>query len=295
MESNGTDIKSIGERIRKLREKNGLTQSDLAKKLNVKRETVAQWETGARDLKTGYIIDLADCLNVSCDEILRGVKSENINIYRVLGLNDEAIEKLRDIRKKNENIKLLLENDGFKDIVKLLNKIKTLTVGKRYYNTRIISNIESNDILDSLFNNDFNAHIKLLNYIRQATTQFIERQTSDNVARSLSIVETPESYNNLYDEKLVLTEYQLTERVFRTMINDIKNDTSTDKELFKEFDSQIGENLNELLINIKSNLADAHNHYEKCKLDEKEKEMKEEIENLRKFICYYNEKYKRRD
>lgn len=276
MESNGTDIKSIGERIRKLREKNGLTQSDLAKKLNVKRETVAQWETGARDLKTGYIIDLADCLNVSCDEILKGVKSENINIYRELGLNDKAIEKLRDIRKKNENINLLLENDGFKDIVKLLNKIKTLTVGKRYYNTRIISNIESNDILDSLFNNnDFNAHIKLLSYIRQATTQFIERQTSDNVARSLSIVETPESYNNLYDEKLVLTEYQLTERVFRTMINDIKNDTSTDKELFKEFDSQIGENLNEFLINIKSNLAYAHNHYEKCKFDEKENEMKE--------------------
>ena len=93
----------------------------------------------------------------------------------------------------------------------------------------------------------------------------------------------------------MLTEYQLTELVVRTLISDIKNDTSTDKELFKEFDSQIGEKLNELLINIKSNLADAHNHYEKSKLDEKEKEMKEDIENLEKFIRYYNEKYKRRD
>lgn len=293
MESNGTDLKSIGERIRKLREKSGLTQSDLAKKLHVKRETVAQWETGARDLKTGYIIDLADCLNVSCDEILRGVKSENINIYRELGLNDKAIEKLRDIRKKNENINLLLENDGFKDIVKLLNKIKTLTVVKRYYNQCVDPNIKSNDILDSLFyNNDFNAHIKLLGYINYAVMLFVESQLK---LRNLSTVETLESYNNFYDEKLVLTEYQLTELVVRTLISDIKNDTSTDKELFKEFDSQIGEKLNELLINIKSNLADAHNHYEKSKLDEKEKEMKEDIENLEKFIRYYNEKYKRRD
>jgi len=86
----------IGERIRALREEKGLTQAQLAKELFIaKRETITQWEAGTRDLKTEYTIKLADYFGVTCDYILRGVKSENVEINKRLGLSDEAIEVLQ--------------------------------------------------------------------------------------------------------------------------------------------------------------------------------------------------------
>lgn len=90
------DFNTIGERIKSLREKNGLTQLELSKKLSVKRETVVQWETGVRDLKTDYTIRLSDFFGVTCDEILRGIKAENLNINKEVGLSDKAIKQLKD-------------------------------------------------------------------------------------------------------------------------------------------------------------------------------------------------------
>ena len=88
----------IGKRIKELREKKGLTQKELAENLSVKRETVNQWENGTRDLKTEYTIKLADFFEVTCDEILRGVKAENVSINKELGLSDSAIEILNILK-----------------------------------------------------------------------------------------------------------------------------------------------------------------------------------------------------
>lgn len=94
------NINDIGLRIKRLREEKGLTQQDMADALNVKRQTVAQWENGERDLKTGYIIDLAEYLNVSSDYLL-GISDyktkENTDIGAVLGLSEKAIEAIKDI------------------------------------------------------------------------------------------------------------------------------------------------------------------------------------------------------
>jgi len=91
MESNRA---AIGKRIRKLREAKGLTQADVAKALDVKRETVNQWENGTRDLKTEYTMKLADFFGETCDFVLRGVQAENVETNQKLGLSDAAIEKL---------------------------------------------------------------------------------------------------------------------------------------------------------------------------------------------------------
>ena len=103
-------ITEIGKRIAAIREAHGLSQDDLAKKLNVSREVVAKWETGSRDIKTQYTIALADCFGISTDEILRGVKAENVKINRALGLSDTAISVLR----KRGNF------SGLKDTISLL-------------------------------------------------------------------------------------------------------------------------------------------------------------------------------
>jgi len=68
---------TIGERIQQLRMDKNLTQSELAKELGVKRETVNQWENGTRDLKTGYTIKLANYFNETCDYILKGINESD--------------------------------------------------------------------------------------------------------------------------------------------------------------------------------------------------------------------------
>ena len=66
--------KSIGGFIAALRKANGMTQKDLAERLNVSDKTVSRWERddGAPDLAT--IPAIAEIFGVSCDELLRGAR-----------------------------------------------------------------------------------------------------------------------------------------------------------------------------------------------------------------------------
>lgn len=64
--------KTIGSFIAALRKANGMTQKDLAERLNVSDKTVSRWERndGAPDLSA--IPVLAEIFGVTCDELLRG-------------------------------------------------------------------------------------------------------------------------------------------------------------------------------------------------------------------------------
>ncbi|MEG0751110.1 MAG: helix-turn-helix transcriptional regulator [Oscillospiraceae bacterium] len=64
--------KTIGSFIAVLRKANGLTQKDLAERLNVSDKSVSRWERddGAPDLSLVPVI--AEIFNVTCDELLRG-------------------------------------------------------------------------------------------------------------------------------------------------------------------------------------------------------------------------------
>ena len=87
--------KTIAQRIAELRKDKGVTQDEIAKFLEVKRATVANYETGQRSPDYETIIKLADYYGVSCDYILRGIKSEYSEINSTTGLLDEAIESLQ--------------------------------------------------------------------------------------------------------------------------------------------------------------------------------------------------------
>ena len=89
------ECNTIGERIAHLRKVKGISQGELAKAMYVKREVVTHWEVGDRDLKTEYTIKLADYFGVTCDYLLRGVYSENVDISRATGLNNKSIEHLK--------------------------------------------------------------------------------------------------------------------------------------------------------------------------------------------------------
>lgn len=68
-----------GDAIRSLREKNGLTQKQLAGRLSVSDKAVSKWETNRGLPDVGILADLAAALNVSVAELLAGEYMENHN------------------------------------------------------------------------------------------------------------------------------------------------------------------------------------------------------------------------
>ncbi len=67
----------ISERIQSLRKSKGLSQEQLAEKLNVSRQAVSKWESGSSVPDTEKIILLSDCLNTTTDYLLKGTSPQN--------------------------------------------------------------------------------------------------------------------------------------------------------------------------------------------------------------------------
>lgn len=65
----------ISEKIKELRERAGLSQAQLAKKLDVTRSSVNAWEMGLSTPTTQYIVAFAKLFHVSTDYIL-GMEQE---------------------------------------------------------------------------------------------------------------------------------------------------------------------------------------------------------------------------
>lgn len=61
----------LGDRIKDLRKQRGLSQEDLAEKLNVSRQAVSKWETGLSSPDTDNLILLADLFEITVDELVR--------------------------------------------------------------------------------------------------------------------------------------------------------------------------------------------------------------------------------
>ena len=66
----------FGERLAKARKEAGLTQAQLAKKIDVSQRVVTYWEREPVALRAEQLAKLADVLNVSAD-VLLGRKKEN--------------------------------------------------------------------------------------------------------------------------------------------------------------------------------------------------------------------------
>ena len=62
---------TLGEKILSLRTARGMSQDDLAEKLEVSRQSVSKWETGQSTPALDKIIRLADLFGVNVDELVR--------------------------------------------------------------------------------------------------------------------------------------------------------------------------------------------------------------------------------
>jgi len=79
----------VAERIKCLREQNGLTQAKLAKQLGITRSSVNAWEMGISVPSTQYVVEIAHLFKVSTDYILGVDTSASISIA---GLTEKDIQ-----------------------------------------------------------------------------------------------------------------------------------------------------------------------------------------------------------
>lgn len=92
---------SLGSKITMLREKNNLTQQELAEKLNYTPQAISKWENGTSEPKLDTLRDIANVFGISLSELLadeneksgcsENGKKSNMIIYDIA--NDEVVNK----------------------------------------------------------------------------------------------------------------------------------------------------------------------------------------------------------
>ena len=86
-------MKSIGETIAYFRKQKGMTQSELAEKMNVTDKAVSKWERNLSCPDINAISKLADILDVSVEELLKTKKQDysNSKIKELINLILKAV------------------------------------------------------------------------------------------------------------------------------------------------------------------------------------------------------------
>lgn len=109
---------NVGERIRAARKQAGMTLEDVADKLGIKNQSVAQWETGRRKPKYGTLQRIADALHVPIESLLSdqtrdAYETDSLKLEEArMELEAQFNKDMDDLRKiQKERDKLMLEAD----------------------------------------------------------------------------------------------------------------------------------------------------------------------------------------
>lgn len=97
------DNEKFGKFIKELRKEKGMTQKELAEKINLTDKAISKWERGLGFPDITLLNSLADVFGVSVSEILNGEKgkNENIDLEKAIKEATEAITKKKKKREKN--------------------------------------------------------------------------------------------------------------------------------------------------------------------------------------------------
>lgn len=86
----------FGERLKELREDQGMTQSDLAIMLNTSRTTISSYESNTNEPSFQILIKISDIFNVSTDYLLcRTKEKQNLNLLN--STNKDFLLKLYEL------------------------------------------------------------------------------------------------------------------------------------------------------------------------------------------------------
>jgi transcriptional regulator with XRE-family HTH domain len=93
---------TIGKSLQSIRKRRGLTQKELGEKIGLTREAIASYEAGRSNLMITTLLDIADALRVTVNEIL-GLERQTvkITITRRWAKRMDIIESLPESIKKH--------------------------------------------------------------------------------------------------------------------------------------------------------------------------------------------------
>ena len=98
---------NIGERIMALRKEKSISQTELAKRLNVSRQAVSKWEQGVSSPDTERLIQLAEILGTEVEYLATGTHPEPgsvvLNIVETVERVEEKVivkEVIRHVKRK---------------------------------------------------------------------------------------------------------------------------------------------------------------------------------------------------
>ena len=96
------DYYRIGQRIRKFRKLNNLSQEQLAERVNISTTHMSHIETGNTKLSLPVFVDIVEVLGVTADELLNNGKLQReVSINQIVSIlnqcSDKEIEIITDI------------------------------------------------------------------------------------------------------------------------------------------------------------------------------------------------------
>ena len=112
-------IKNLGGKLKRLRQKKGLTSKELAEKLNVSQSTVSAWETGTKKPRVKTVNNLANFFNVSVEYFYDDYKENKIDVIcfdelfsseKVLIFENKILSEL-DKKKIHDLIHVIISNN----------------------------------------------------------------------------------------------------------------------------------------------------------------------------------------
>ena len=107
----------FGQQIKRVRNDHGLTQEEMANKLNVSRQTISSWENNRNLPDLELVVQIAEKFNLSVDELLTG---EN--------LKDKLVKDGKEVTKQRLNRNIYLIGAGLMVVGLVLFLIKTNSV-----------------------------------------------------------------------------------------------------------------------------------------------------------------------
>ena len=104
--------KIIGRRIQEIRKQRGLTQEQLAERVNISPHYLSALERGVYNIKLDLLVDILNILNCSADEVFQDVVSSSSKIKA-----SQLSEKLKGLpvheqRKILEVIEIMIANSA---------------------------------------------------------------------------------------------------------------------------------------------------------------------------------------
>lgn len=94
----------IGEKLFELRKGKGLSQEEVAEKLNVTRQTVSKWETNQSTPDFDKIMPICELYGITTEELLTGKKREEENNFEKVEEKEERPLTKQEVKRKSAEV-----------------------------------------------------------------------------------------------------------------------------------------------------------------------------------------------